>query len=194
MKTTAFSTFLALLVLLVSNNNGHAATFVSQSIPFYGNKMTSSMDVSSISMDAPFAADHPQTMTAPCTPQQHRTLYEVLGASPTDSRAQLKQTYLTLAKQAHPDARRSTTSLFGSTASHQPQVDFSEITAAWSILSNPVERRKYDQSLQVTELSDSIAAAATGLAELTVVVVVAFGKLCLDLGNAWMQHGSTHQS
>ena len=198
MKTCAPSTLFALLAFLVTSNV-HAATFVSQSIPFYGNKMTSSMDVSSISMDSPFPADPPQTM--PASTKQKRTLYEVLGASPTDSKAELKQSYLKLAKQAHPDARRSTSSqkndlsLLVISASHHhhqhqfPQTvsDFSEITAAWSILGDPVERRKYDQSLQVSELSDRIATVATGLAELTVVVVVAFGRLCRDLNDVWMQ-------
>lgn len=80
-----------------------------------------------------------------------RTLYEILGASPTDTRSEIKQKYVMLAKQSHPDA------LVGSSSPSAAAVgDFSEIAAAWRILSDAKQRKRYDRSLQAERISDDI--------------------------------------
>jgi hypothetical protein len=67
-----------------------------------------------------------------------RSLYEILGASPTDSRSDLKRKYVALAKQTHPDAIRGSSAI---EATH----DFSEIAAAYRTLSDPKQRKRYDR-------------------------------------------------
>jgi len=87
-------------------------------------------------------------------PQQPPTLYEVLGAATTDTRAELKQKYVILAKQFHPDAVRHDNA---ETANQNNYRDFSEIAAAWRILSDPAQRRRYDRSLKAERLAEDIA-------------------------------------
>ena len=100
---------------------------------------------------------------------QQRTLYDILGAVITDSRTELKQKYVALAKLSHPDAMRSgmqDLSLSSSSSSSslsppyqqsQQQHDFTEIAAAWRILSDPTQRRRYDRSLRAERLAEDIA-------------------------------------
>lgn len=68
-------------------------------------------------------------------------MYDILGASPTESRDELKKKFKTLAKQSHPDALRSSSAT-------KSVIDFQEVAAAWDILSNEETRRKYDQSIR----------------------------------------------
>lgn len=196
MQTFVNLTPLALLLAVALLTSSHllvdAATFVSPSIPFYGTKSTSSMDVSAITMEAPFVRpQQQQQQQAPPKPDTSRTLYEILGASPTATRAELKQTYLARAKQFHPDVQQRRA---GSSSRHPSMapVDFSEITAAWSVLSVPEERRQYDQSLVVHQVSESIATAAQAVTDVAVVVLVAFSRVCFEMGQSvWMQHFTT---
>lgn len=70
-----------------------------------------------------------------------RTLYDILGASKNDSKSELKQKYISLAKQSHPDA----TGGKSLTESSDKRLDFSEIASAYRILSDPKERKRYDR-------------------------------------------------
>lgn len=78
-----------------------------------------------------------------------KTLYDYLGASPKDTQEQLKIRYTTLAKTLHPDSNpdRETKNFY---------YDLSEINAAWEVLKDPVERKRYDRSLQTKEISEGI--------------------------------------
>eukprot|EP00536_Pseudo-nitzschia_multiseries_P009402 jgi/Psemu1/258113/estExt_Genewise1Plus.C_2610026 len=78
------------------------------------------------------------------TEEKERTLYEVLGASPTASRSELKRQYVKLARVSHPDAQ-----IGGTTESND--VDFQEIAEAWKTLGNEKTRRRYDRELKAKE-------------------------------------------
>jgi curved DNA-binding protein CbpA len=93
-----------------------------------------------------------------------RTLYEILGAAPTATRAELKKQYVVLARQSHPDALISS-STTTTTTTTTAALDFSEIAAAWRILSDSIQRRRYDRSLQAERVSEEIVAWAGDVAE-----------------------------
>mmetsp|Transcript_15929 Transcript_15929/g.39975 ORF Transcript_15929/g.39975 Transcript_15929/m.39975 type:complete len:425 (-) Transcript_15929:92-1366(-) len=80
--------------------------------------------------------------------REAKTLYDYLGASPKDSQAQLKIRYTELAKKLHPDSNPD-----GDISSYY---DLSEINAAWEVLKDPAERKRYDRSLQTKEITESI--------------------------------------
>lgn len=93
---------------------------------------------------------------APERPSRRRkqTLYQILGASRADSRAQIKRHYLKMAKQTHPDAAlfsANTASITSSSA-----VTFHEVSSAWSVLSNERLRQQYDRGLKVKNVSEII--------------------------------------
>jgi DnaJ domain len=101
-----------------------------------------------------------------------RTLYDILGASPQDTKAELKQKYVALAKQTHPDAVRAagrSCSINGKMSSSRP--DFTEIAAAWSVLSDEKERQRYDRQLQGAVLVQVIAVWAEACLGTTMTAV-----------------------
>lgn len=79
-----------------------------------------------------------------------RTLYQILGATGQESREELKQLYLKLAKRHHPDAQ----------GAHKDD-SFTEIAAAWRVLADPKQRKRYDRSLQAEQISREIEAWAS---------------------------------
>lgn len=81
--------------------------------------------------------------------REAKTLYDYLGASPKDSQEQLKIRYTTLAKTLHPDSNPD-----GDVEGYY--YDLSEINAAWEILKDPIERKRYDRSLQTKEIAEGI--------------------------------------
>jgi len=97
-------------------------------------------------------------LSVPCQPQQQRirtpepttidarTLYEILGARKSATKKELKLKYVSLAKQTHPDAVRATDRVH----------DFSQVAQAWSVLSDPKQRRSYDRGLQAAEVTQLI--------------------------------------
>lgn len=91
--------------------------------------------------------------TTSMPPDNERTLYDLLEASPEDTAAELRRKYTRLARQKHPDAiaGRNKGDRNGE-QQKQSGADFAEITAAWSVLSNPKERRKYDRSLKAEKI------------------------------------------
>mmetsp|Transcript_13629 Transcript_13629/g.37664 ORF Transcript_13629/g.37664 Transcript_13629/m.37664 type:complete len:492 (+) Transcript_13629:68-1543(+) len=105
------------------------------------------------------------------TEENKRTLYDVLGAERTDSREVLKQKYTSLAKICHPDAIMSRGK---SEANEIP--DFTEIAAAWRILSDKKQRKRYDRSLQAEEFSDNVLNWVGDMAVEVAPVVKSFGN------------------
>lgn len=90
-----------------------------------------------------------------------KTLYEILGAKGTETKAELKQLYTALAKRHHPDAEQRSRSI--DSVSFRPTntstavtVDFSEIAAAYKTLSDPKQRKRYDRSLQAAQFSKDV--------------------------------------
>ena len=108
-------------------------------------------------------------------------LYEILGASPSDSDAILKKKWQQLARKLHPDANIIQPANTDTTDSDKPSpiltfsniddelsnnvssknqypYDFSDVNAAWTVLSNPKDRRRYDRELQAKEMADNFEA------------------------------------
>jgi len=81
--------------------------------------------------------------------EEERTLYAILGASKDDSYERIRDQYSMMAKLTHPDA--PTTKKLGPKATAENIATFSEVAAAWSILKDPIERKKYDRSLRKKE-------------------------------------------
>jgi DnaJ domain len=82
-------------------------------------------------------------------PTREKTLYEILGALPTATKEELKRQYIVMAKLTHPDAlisRQQNENNF------ETFPDFTEVADAYQILSNPLERKKYDRTLHGTQL------------------------------------------
>jgi len=77
-----------------------------------------------------------------------------LGASPKDTQEQLKIRYQTLAKKLHPDSNpdRDVINYYYS---------LPEINAAWEVLKDPAERKRYDRSLQTKEITEGIESFVT---------------------------------
>lgn len=88
------------------------------------------------------------------TPGKARTLYEVLGADPADTRAQLKKQYAVMARLSHPDAKIRRTVGGGDDEQEEGAVDFQEVAEAWRILGDSKLRRRYDRELQAKAWSE----------------------------------------
>jgi curved DNA-binding protein CbpA len=93
------------------------------------------------------------TLTVPADLKQ--TLYDVLGASPTHTRTELKKCYIAMAKKHHPDALISNKS---NATDDDTDRDFSDIAAAWRLLQDPKQRRRYDRTLQAEQFSQDVTA------------------------------------
>lgn len=80
-------------------------------------------------------------------PQESMTLYDVLGASPSDSYQTLRRKYTTLAREMHPDSNMNAT---------RDAAEFTQLVAAWRLLANPKEQLNYDRSLKAKEFTNSM--------------------------------------
>lgn len=69
------------------------------------------------------------------TKPKQPTLYQLLGMPPGSSPEQLHDRYLTLAFQLHPDRNGGA------------DAGFSALTAAWAVLKDAKQRRRYDLQL-----------------------------------------------
>eukprot|EP00569_Conticribra_weissflogii_P020337 CAMPEP_0171431328 /NCGR_PEP_ID=MMETSP0881-20121228/7184_1 /TAXON_ID=67004 /ORGANISM="Thalassiosira weissflogii, Strain CCMP1336" /LENGTH=763 /DNA_ID=CAMNT_0011951599 /DNA_START=29 /DNA_END=2320 /DNA_ORIENTATION=+ len=80
-----------------------------------------------------------------------RTLYDVLQCSPTATRAEIKKSYINLAKKTHPDA------LLQNGIIDDPDAEqrFTEISQAYEILCDNTSRRRYDRELKAKGLSQT---------------------------------------
>ena len=103
-----------------------------------------------------------------CKPEAS-TLYDYFGASQNDTQEQLKIRYTELAKMLHPDSNRNNVDL-------GDYYDLSEINAAWEVLKDPKERKRYDRSLRAKELSEGIE----GLVSLGIKTAISLGIKTAD--------------
>jgi molecular chaperone DnaJ len=70
-----------------------------------------------------------------------KNLYDILGVVPSATTEQIRAAYRNLARQVHPDV---------GSAARNTSVTMAEINYAWSVLSDPVRRREYDNSQRVS--------------------------------------------
>lgn len=70
-----------------------------------------------------------------------KNLYDILGVVPSATTDQIRTSYRNLARQVHPDV---------GSAARNATVTMAEINYAWSVLSDPVRRREYDNSQRVS--------------------------------------------
>jgi len=96
--------------------------------------------------DPTITAETVKTMVAPL---KTRTLYDILQCSTTASRSDLKRSYLSLAKQSHPDALLQ----MGKSQNDETERRFVEISQAWKILGDSTSRRRYDRELRAKGIS-----------------------------------------
>ena len=81
-----------------------------------------------------------------------RTLYDVLGVSPSASSSEIKRAYLDLARVYHPDV--------SSSSPREDDDTFAKISHAYDVLKNPVSRRAYDAvALAPTTRRSSVASS-----------------------------------
>jgi hypothetical protein len=95
-------------------------------------------------------------------PKERRSHYDILGAKPTDTKAELKKQYFALARLTHPDAligRKDTPAM------DKKGADFSEIAQAWKVLSDEKDRRKYDRTLQADIFKQNVEQVATAVSK-----------------------------
>jgi curved DNA-binding protein CbpA len=112
--------------------------------------------------------------------REPKTLYDYLGASPKDTQEQLKVRYTILAKTLHPDSNPDRDV-------ENSYYDLSEINAAWEVLKDPVERKRYDRSMQTKEISENIDSIVSMGIESFVTTAIPFFKKTASTTAAAMQ-------
>ena len=85
------------------------------------------------------------------SPLQTRTLYDILQCDMSATRSEIKRSYITLAKETHPDALLQN----GVLNDKEAEKKFNEIARAYKILSDPTERRRYNRELKAKGMSKS---------------------------------------
>ena len=123
------------------------------------------------------------TTTTAANNNKVRTLYEILGASPHDSRAALKKRYLFLAKKLHPDAVQDGDP-------NSTSGEFSQISAAWTVLSDPKQRLRYDRRLQAEVITEQICCWADQFVNAACQAIETTWSLLEDLANAQKQRAT----
>jgi len=93
--------------------------------------------------------------------EDERTLYEILGAAPNATRDELKKRYVKLARETHPDA----TVGLSPEEREEKEILFTEVAAAWRILSDKRERKRYDRSLVAKEFTKNFEQVAGAYAD-----------------------------
>ena len=127
---------------------------------------SSSSSSSSTSSSSSYAESRRTTTSSP-SQKKKRTLYDVLEGHPDMTRAELKKQYVKLARVSHPDAIRQRQQQqqqdeVGNNESTAPSTsssssyDFTEIAAAWEILSDKKQRQRYDRSLQAEQFAQQV--------------------------------------
>ena len=98
-----------------------------------------------------------------------KDLYKILNAKPTMTRSQIKQCYLTLAKQCHPDSNTYNPSL---------SLSFTEISDAYQTLSDDKLRKRYDRQVAAEEFKGDVVAYAAEVAR-------EYGPMARKLYDEW---------
>lgn len=78
------------------------------------------------------------------SPSHHHNLYQILGVSRTSSPKQIKQAFLQLVKQYHPDNKNGDEELF------------KQVNEAYKTLSDPLKRAEYDAEIRHQERNEEI--------------------------------------
>lgn len=99
--------------------------------------------------DDPFASG--SDVASLISPLKTETLYDILRVDMSATRSEIKRSYVTLAKETHPDALLQN----GIVNDKEAEKKFTEIAAAYKILSDPTERRRYNRELKAKGLSRS---------------------------------------
>jgi hypothetical protein len=110
------------------------------------------------------------------TPIKTKSLYDVLDCPPDATREQLKRSYLSLARETHPDAIWQKSGMIVTVDTNEEENSivvedkskttvhkFTEISQAWKILGDPSSRRRYDRELQARGVTDIAAFLFEGL-------------------------------
>ena len=122
---------------------------------------TSSTDPSSSPKQQPAV---PIADASPSAPKQ--SLYEILRCPPTATKAELKRSYVLLAKQTHPDAQIGRTPEQIAEMEADPLIpSFHEVSGAWKVLSDEKERKRYDRSLKADIFVDSAEKWAANISD-----------------------------
>ncbi|CAG5126431.1 unnamed protein product [Candidula unifasciata] len=79
-----------------------------------------------------------------------KTYYEVLGLSPSATTYEIRQAFLKLSKQCHPDVNTSDYDL-------ENHKKFVQVNEAYSVLSRPLSRRDYDATLNTFQAHTTTA-------------------------------------
>lgn len=99
--------------------------------------------------DDPFASG--SNVASLISPLKSETLYDILQVDISATRSEIKRSYITLAKETHPDALLQN----GIIDDKEAEKKFNEIARAYKILSDPTERRRYNRELKAKGLSRS---------------------------------------
>ena len=96
-----------------------------------------------------------------------KDLYAILGATPTMTKSEIKQCYISLAKQTHPDSSsyNNPNNINGDDDSSSTTSTFSEISSAYKILSDSKLRRRYDRTMAAEEFKGDVVAYASEVAK-----------------------------
>lgn len=120
--------------------------------------------------------------TATKTTTPHRTLYDILGVTMEDCTITIKRKYRELAKQTHPDMllhnrlrqqqqQQHCCTVASTSDDDDVGINFTEIAAAYAILSDPVQRRKYDRQIMADQWITLISDVAEGCVSIVTVVL-----------------------
>ena len=99
--------------------------------------------------DDPFASG--SDVASLISPLRTETLYDILQCDMSATRSEIKRSYITLAKETHPDALLQN----GIIDDKEAEKRFNEIARAYKILSDPTERRRYNRELKAKGMSRS---------------------------------------
>ena len=99
--------------------------------------------------DDPFASD--SDVASLISPLRTETLYDILQCDISATRSEIKRSYITLAKETHPDALLQN----GIINDQEAEKRFNEIARAYKVLSDPIERRRYNRELKAKGMSRS---------------------------------------
>mmetsp|Transcript_12999 Transcript_12999/g.18636 ORF Transcript_12999/g.18636 Transcript_12999/m.18636 type:complete len:533 (-) Transcript_12999:79-1677(-) len=92
--------------------------------------------------------------------KEYTTLYELLQVPSNATREQIKQSYIRMARITHPDAMNSSGLKVEKGDNEAGGVKFSEIAAAYKLLSDSKERKRYDRSLVAESFKKEVEKAA----------------------------------
>ena len=85
---------------------------------------------------------------------------------PMATKAELKRSYVLLAKQTHPDAQIGRTPEQIAEMEADPLIpSFHEVSGAWKVLSDEKERKRYDRSLKADEFVESAELWAANISD-----------------------------